>query len=54
VAVKSFSGSKIEDMKDYLKPLNRRKPDKIILHIGTNNLKDSSATPQQLAEGIQI
>lgn len=52
VAMKSFSGSKIEDMTDYLKPLIRRKPDEIILHIGTNNLKDSSATPQQLAEGI--
>ena len=39
-------------MKDYLKPLIRRKPDDIILHIGTNNLKNSSATPQQLAEGI--
>ncbi len=39
-------------MKDYLKPLIRRKPDEIILHIGTNNLKDSSNTPQQLAEGI--
>ena len=39
-------------MKDYLKPLIRRKPDEIILHIGTNNLKDSSPTPQQLAEGI--
>ncbi len=50
--MKSFSGSKIEDMKDYLKPLIRRKPDEIILHIGTNNLKDSSAMPQQLGEGI--
>jgi hypothetical protein len=50
--MKSFSGSKIEDMTDYLKPLIRRKPDEIILHIGTNNLKDSSATPQQLAGGI--
>ena len=52
VAMKSFSGSKIEDMTDYLKPVIRRKPDEIILHIGTNNLKDSSATPQQLAGGI--
>jgi hypothetical protein len=41
VAVKSFSSSKLEDMKDYLKPLIRRKPDEIILHIGTNNLKDA-------------
>ena len=52
VAMQSFSGSQIVDMTDYLKPLIRRKPDEIILHIGTNNLKDSSATPQQLAGGI--
>ena len=52
VAVKSFSGSKLEDMKDYLNPLIRRKPDEIMLHIGTNNLKDADMEPQNLAEGI--
>ena len=35
VSVKSFSGSTAEDMKDYLKPLIRKKPDTIILHVGT-------------------
>ena len=39
VAVKSFSGVKTEDMKDYLKPLIRREPEEIILHVGTNNIK---------------
>ena len=38
-AVKSFSGSKVEDMQDSLKPPIRRKPDEIILHIGTNILE---------------
>ena len=52
VAVKSFSGSKIEDMQDYLKPLIRRKPDEIILHIGTNNIRDSTSDPQTLADDI--
>ena len=54
VAVKSFSGSKLEDMKDYLNPLIRRKPDEIMLHIGTNNLKDADMEPQNLAEGISM
>ena len=39
VAVKSFSGAKTEDMEDYLKPLIRREPEEIILHVGTNNIK---------------
>ena len=52
VAGKSFCGSKIEDMQDYLKPLIRRKPDEIILHIGTNNIRDSTSDPQTLADGI--
>jgi hypothetical protein len=39
-------------MKDYLKTLIRRKPDEIILHIGTNNPKDANMEPQNLAEGI--
>ena len=43
---------KIEDMQDYLKPLVRRKPDEIILHIGTNNIRDSTSDPQTLADGI--
>ena len=32
VSVKSFSGSKAEDMQDYIKPLLRKNPDDIILH----------------------
>ena len=39
-------------MQGYVKPLVRRKPDEIILHIGTNNIRDSTSDPQTLAEGI--
>ena len=52
VAVKSFSGSKTEDMKDYLKPLIRKKPDEIILHVGTNDVKDNSKSAEVIAAGI--
>ena len=35
----SFPGATIEDIHDYIKPVLKRKPQKIILHVGTNNLK---------------
>ena len=50
VAVKSFSGARTADMEDYLKPLLRKKPDEIILHVGTNNIRDESS--RSVAEGI--
>lgn len=58
VAVKSFSGAKTEDMEDYLKPLIRKEPDELIIHIGTNNIKGNE-TPRMVAEhvvnlGLQI
>lgn len=43
VAVKSFSGAKTEDMEDYLKPLIRKEPDEIILHVGTNNVREEDS-----------
>ena len=50
VVVKSFSGARIADMDDYLRPLLRKKPDEIILHVGTNNIRDESL--RSVAEGI--
>ena len=37
VKVRPFSGATIEDMYDCLKPVLRKCPDNIILHVGTNN-----------------
>ncbi|XP_057309426.1 uncharacterized protein LOC130647547 [Hydractinia symbiolongicarpus] len=37
VKVRSFPGARVEDMFHYVKPLLQKKPDKIILHVGTNN-----------------
>ena len=37
--VKSFSGATVTDMEDYIKPIYRKSPEKIILHVGTNDLK---------------
>ena len=38
VHVKSFSGSKIQCMKDHMKPSMRERPDHNIVHVGTNDL----------------
>ena len=43
VTSKSFSGAKCKDMKHYIMPTLEKKPDEIILHVGTNDLKSSSA-----------
>ena len=39
--VKSFGGSTSRDMVDYIKPAARKKPDKIIIHVGTNDISKS-------------
>ena len=48
--VKSFSGATISDMEDFIKPTTRKSPDKIILHVGTNDLKNS--TPKVITDSI--
>ncbi|EDO27520.1 predicted protein [Nematostella vectensis] len=37
-------------MADYIKPLIRKKPESIVLHIGTNDLRDSE--PHNVADGV--
>ncbi|CAB4031447.1 Scavenger receptor cysteine-rich type 1 M130, partial [Paramuricea clavata] len=51
VVVKSFAGANCTDMEDYLKPVVRKEPENIILHVGTNDL-NKSASPDQIAQGI--
>ena len=49
--MKSFSGAKIRDMQDYVKPTLRENPNQIIVHVGTNDLA-SNTRPEQIAESI--
>ena len=44
------AGATLEDMEDYLKPVLRKETDKLILHVGTNDLH--KITPKRVAEGI--
>lgn len=39
IKVKAFPGSTVSDMHDYMKPSLKNKPDRVIIHVGTNNLK---------------
>ena len=50
VKVRNFPGSTVKDMHDYVKPLLRKKPSHVILHVGTNDAvnSDSNAIVNQL------
>ena len=50
VVVKSFAGATISDMEDFLKPVIRKKPNSIILHVGTNDIEHDTA--KRVAEGV--
>ena len=50
VVVKSFPGATTEDIEDFVKPLLRKKPDNVFLHIGTNDL--NTQEPRLTVEGI--
>jgi hypothetical protein len=51
VLVKSFGGANISDMEDCLKPIIRKEPANLILHVATNDIR-KSLTTHQSAEGI--
>ena len=51
VYAKTFPGTTIKCMADYMKPSIRAKPDHAILHISTNDL-NSNATPNEIAANI--
>ena len=52
VAIKTFPGAGIDDMVNvyYARPTVSMQPDEIILHIGTNDLKNKS--PETFAESV--
>ena len=51
IVVKAFSGATVKCMSHYVQPTMEKKPEKIILHCGTNNLK-SNSTPYEIAKEI--
>ena len=49
--VRCFRGSTVSDLHDYIKPLLRKKPDKIILVIGTNDIQNEAVA--DMLKGIK-
>ena len=51
VQIATFPGATTLDMTDHIKPIQRKRPDKLILHVGTNNLR-GRGTPSNHAKEI--
>ena len=51
ILVKPFPGGRTKAMKHYVSPDLEKKPDLVILHTGTNNLK-SVSSPEEIANEI--
>ena len=43
VKIHSFSGATIEDLHDYILPIARKEPDNLIIHAGTNNIRNDTS-----------
>ena len=52
VKVHSFSGANTSDMTHFLQPLMKKKPDHVLIHIGTNNLCDNLLSPDDIAHNV--
>ena len=53
VKVRVFPGATIEDLKDYyIKPLLRKQPSKVILHVGTNNASVKNASLDHILNAL--
>ena len=54
VQVSGFPGYTTNDMADYIRPIVRRKPDSIIIHVGTNSLRNSNSWRECADEIVDI
>jgi lysophospholipase L1-like esterase len=52
VFVKPNPGATVEDMRDFARPALRRDPSLVILHSGTNSLRDEGKSAMQIARDI--
>ena len=51
VKISSFPGCSTQDMRDHIRPILRKNPDEIVLHVGTNSRR-SSTSARECAEEI--
>ena len=50
----SFPGCTTNDMADHIRPIMRRNPDSIIIHVGTNSLRNSNFSRECADEIVDI
>ena len=50
INIRTFPGAKTQDMKHYTKPTLVTNPDAVIIHVRTNDIKNS--TPEKVAESM--
>ena len=53
VTVMKHPGCSTEDMTDYIKPIARKKPDTILLHVGTNDLTKGINTMKNVPKCVE-
>ena len=53
VKVCSYSGPTTKGMIDFIKPTIRKKPDAIVMHVGTNDITSDCATIMNLQEIVK-
>ena len=54
VKVYSLSGAITDDLKRFVKPLAHTKPDRIILHCGTNDLRDKLDSDESKSKVVKV
>ena len=54
VKVSTFSGCTTKDLCDHVKPILRKKPDRLIIHVGANSLRESSSPTACAQEIIEL
>jgi len=54
VQVSSFPGCTTSDMADHTRPLVRRRPDSIIIHVGTNSLRSATSSRECADEIVDL
>ena len=53
VKVRSHPGATAEDLVDYVKPIERKKPKMLIIHTGTNDLPDDMNTIKKVKKVVK-
>ena len=54
ISIMKHHGCSLEDMVDYVKPVARKKPDTLIIHVGTNNLTRGVNTMKKVRKSVEV